>query len=92
MDHFTERLRGEQLLQICRVGNVEGMEAEIGEVEQLLQACQLQLDAVVGVEVVDADHLDARLAQAPRNVVADEPGHAGNQYGHAGCPWPRPMP
>ncbi|MNV85059.1 hypothetical protein D3C71_1789800 [compost metagenome] len=92
VDHLTERLAGEQLLKFARVGDVEGVEAEIGKAEQLLQARQLQLDAVVGIEVVDADHLDACFAQAPRNVVADEAGHAGNQYGHAGCTWPRPMP
>ncbi|MCY1445435.1 hypothetical protein D9M71_619480 [compost metagenome] len=92
VDHFTEGLPAEQLLQLGRVGDVEGMEVEAGKAEQLLQARQLQLDAVVGIEVVDADHLDACFAQAPRKVVADEAGHASDQYGHAGCTWPRPMP
>ncbi|MNE83370.1 hypothetical protein D3C80_1801800 [compost metagenome] len=92
MDHITERLAGEQLLQFVRVGDIEGVEAEIGKAEQLLQARQFQLDAVIGIEVINANHLYACFAQAPRNVVADETRHAGNQYGHAGCTWPRPMP
>ena len=92
MDHFTERLPGEQLLQVGAVGDIEGLEAEIGEAEQPLQARQFQLDAVVGIEVVDADHIDACLAQAASDMEADEAGHAGNQYGHAGCTWPRPIP
>ncbi|MNP44815.1 hypothetical protein D3C76_1386920 [compost metagenome] len=92
MDHLAERLPGEQRLQIGRVGDVEGMEVEAGKTEQRLQARPLELDAVVGIKVVDTDHFDAGLAQAPRHVVANETCHTGNQYRHTGCTWPRPMP
>ena len=49
---------------------------------ELAQAVELQPHLVVGVEVVDADHLVPLLGQPPGDVVADEAGGAGHQDLH----------
>ena len=48
----------------------------------LAQPVELQPHVVVGVEVVDADHLVPLIDQPPRHVVADEAGRARHQDLH----------
>ena len=43
----------------------------------------LQADVVVGIEVVQAQHALAAAQQGLGDMVADEPGGAGQQDGHA---------
>ena len=57
--------------------------ARFGRVDpELAQAIELQPHVVMGVEVVDADHLVPLIDQPPGDVVADEAGRAGHQDLH----------
>ena len=49
---------------------------------ELAQPVELQPHVVVGVEVVDADHVVPLTEQPPGDVVADEAGRAGHQDLH----------
>ncbi len=71
------------LQQRLFVGHVQPQEAEIAVFGQQRQSRLFQLDAVVAVEVVDADDLMALAAQPPGRMKTDKPCGAGDQYVHA---------
>ena len=69
------------------VGEVHLDEAEaIVAPAELGEPVALQLDAVIIVDVVDADHLLAAGEQPVADVEADEAGRAGHEDGHEACP------
>src|SRR3546814_4200832 len=43
----------------------------------------LQGNGVIGVEVIDPDHLFAPFQQSQRRMEADEPCGSGNKHGHS---------
>ncbi|MOA09662.1 hypothetical protein D3C78_1295120 [compost metagenome] len=94
MDDALEVVLLEQCKQPVPVDNVQLVEAEIRQPAQLGQACLLEFDAVVVVEVVDADYLVSLGTQPAGGVEADEAGGAGDQKPHAASSTrlPRPMP
>ena len=49
---------------------------------QNLQARGFEARVVVGIEVVESDHLLAALEQPPRGMKSNEPGGAGDQQFH----------
>ena len=69
-------------LHARQVGQVLLDEAEVGVAGQLREPVALELDVVVGRQIVDADHLVAAFEQAQCGVHADETGTAGEQNLH----------
>ena len=68
------------------IGNVELLEPELPMRQQPAQARTLQLDILIGVEIVDPDNRMTRLKKRERDAVAYEPGRAGNEKLHGdGC-------
>src|SRR5690606_40196913 len=65
------------------VGDVEPGEGEAGALLQPLEARALERRIVVGVEIVDPDHLLAALKQGEADVEADEAGATGHDDRHA---------
>ncbi len=80
VDDDVETLVLEEPLHALPVGQVEPGELEAGPPLELRQAVLLQLDAVVGVQVVETDHPRAAVQQALGEMKADEPGRTGDQY------------
>src|SRR5205807_2752248 len=61
--------------------NIQLLEAE-GALRDLLEPRTLELDGVIGREIVDADDLVAAREQPPRAVHADEAGDPGDNDFH----------
>ena len=69
------------------------VKAEVGQPGQLIKAGLFQRRVVVGVAVVEADHLVSPGAQRPGGVEADEAGGSGEQDArHCYSGALRPMP
>src|SRR6185295_16290999 len=85
VQHRVRLLALEYFLQGGGIGDIHARKAKALPALQAREARLLQLDRVVGREVVDADHLVAALEQALRAVHADEAGDAGKQDLHG---WP----
>ena len=69
----------DQLEQGLAVGNVELTKRESVAPLEPLQARPLQGGIIVIVQVVDPDHLFATAKQRLADVIADEPGGAGDE-------------
>ena len=70
------------------IGDIDGVELEAGAGLQEREARLFQRDIVIGVEIVDADHLLAAVEQPQRDVKPDKPRAAGNQPCHRDRPNP----
>src|SRR6185312_4583436 len=64
------------------LGEIELMEGEAWQRLQLGEPRFLERHGVIGVEIVDADHMLAAAQQRCRGVHADEAGSAGDEHGH----------
>ncbi len=82
VDDLLECVLCKQVQQRLLVGHIQPLEAKVAAFGQLRQACLFQLDAVVAVEVVDANDLMAIAAQPLGGMKPDEPCDAGDQYSH----------
>ena len=65
------------------VGEIQLVEGEAGGALKLGQPRLLQLNVVVGIEIIEADDLIAAVEQRLSGMVTDEPGRAGDQDTHA---------
>ncbi len=92
MNDLFEGVLREERGQTFGIGNVQSVEREPWQALEYGQARLFELDAVVIVEVVDADDLYTELAQTPGDMKADEPRSTCHQYRHGGVARPRPMP
>src|SRR5205807_55205 len=63
---------GEELIHRVGIGNINPIESEGGMLEQLGQACLLEGDVVVAVEVIQSDNLLASREQSADQVEPDE--------------------
>jgi hypothetical protein len=82
VDDTLELLFCEQRSHALAVGDIELDEAETCVRLQSRQAVELELDVVVVVEVVQADHFVTAREQAQRRGHADEAGSAGQEDLH----------
>ena len=64
VDHLVEFLGGEQRFHAGAISDIQFDEAELRVCSQPLQAGFLELDVVIVVQVVEADHLVAARQQA----------------------------
>ena len=85
-DALDPRIGGAELGNRLTVGDVEALEAEPGLCKQALQSRLLQAHVVVRVQIVHAENFVAARQQRLRDMIADEPGGAGEQGGHARAP------
>ena len=83
MQHRIEGLDANSADIALLVGDIELLESEPGMRPQLLQPGALERRVVIGVQVVDAEHLVPALEQALARVHADEPRRACHQDLHA---------
>ena len=81
MDDEGKTMLGEQGRSGGAVRQVQAHEAEILGAGELAQPRLLQLRIVIGREIVDADHLAARLDETARDMKADEASGAGDEDG-----------
>ena len=105
--HRVEPLLGEEAQNALLVDHVESQESQAGILRihrtcaltprlsgdhpQFPQAVELQLHVVVLVETVDAEHLVPLIDQPAGQMIANEPGHTGNEDLHRGyVPAPAP--
>nr|BFE96977.1 hypothetical protein GCM10020185_75130 [Pseudomonas brassicacearum subsp. brassicacearum] len=86
VNDLVEGMFGKQLQQRVLVCHIQQLKAEIAAFGQLSQSCLFQLDAVVAVEVVDANDLMAIAAQPLGGMKSDEPCDAGDEYFHTSRP------
>jgi hypothetical protein len=69
----------EQRRHRAAIGNVDLFEAEARKSPESGKAGVLEPRIVVGVQIVEADHVMSALQQPPRDMHADEPGRAGDE-------------
>src|SRR4029077_17355710 len=72
-------IRRKQLRHELAFGKVRPNEFEIRECLELRDSGLLQMRIVIGIEVVEADHVIAVRQQPPRDMHADEPGRSGDE-------------
>ena len=70
---------GEQPLHAGAVGEIELVEGEAVAPLKLREPRLLQPHVVVGIEIVEPDHLVAAVEQRLGGVVSDEAGGAGDE-------------
>ena len=80
-DPLRPRL-GEQPLHTRAVGEVQLVEGEALAPLKLAEARLLQLNVIVGIEIIEADNLIAPVEQRLSGMVTDETGGAGDQHTH----------
>ena len=81
VDDDVDRLAVERLTQRFPVGDVRLAKDEAGRrLRERSEPRLLERDVVVGVEVVDADHVIAAGGKCAGGVVADEARNPGDQY------------
>ena len=78
MDHQIETSGGEKRVHARRIGEVELVEGE-ARIREPGEAVMLQPRVVIGVQVVEPDHLPAFGEQTQRDGAADETGNAGDE-------------
>ena len=81
-DDGDVRMRGSQRLHRRAVRDIDPVKSEAGLRFQPVQPRLLQPHVVIGVEVIDPDHLRALRQQRLGHVIADEPRRAGEQDLH----------
>ena len=79
MHDMRKPVHREQRRHGAAIGNVDLLEAEAWKSPQHGEAGVLEARIVVGVEIVEADHVMSVLQQAARDMHADEPGRAGDE-------------
>ncbi len=93
VNHFRHGLPGKRGSQCVQVGQVDPMEGEARVFLKQRQAVALELDAIVIVDAVDADHALAASQQISGHVKSDKAGSAGDEVRHfnlssrANCPY-----
>ena len=70
---------GKQFRHGPAVGDIDLLELEIGECLELRDPRLLETRVVIGIEVIEADHVVSVHQQPPRNVHADESGRSGDE-------------
>ncbi|MNP23643.1 hypothetical protein D3C76_1163600 [compost metagenome] len=83
--HLGEPMGFEQRHQGRLIDNVHGVETETLQFTQLLEPCLFEFDAVVMVEVVDANNFMPIEAQLFDRVIPNETRSASHKNGHGPC-------
>ena len=79
MHDLAKAMGGEQVGHGLAIGNVQLFELEVRKDLELLHAPLFQSGVVVGVEIVDTQHVAPVGQQAARDVHSDKAGSAGDK-------------
>ena len=79
MHDIGKAMRSEQFRHRPAIGNIDLLELEIGECLELRDPGLLETRIVIGIEVIEADHVVSVRQQPPRNVHADKAGRSGDE-------------
>src|SRR6185312_3659569 len=82
MDYTLGLFAGEGGLDGRPVAKIGFEEAEAFALLQPGEACLLERHVVIGIEIVEADHLVTAVEQPCRRMIADKTGGAGKQDPH----------
>lgn len=84
MDHALRPMFGEQLFDRPLIVEIALHEREALILLKLRQPRLLQIDVVIGAEIVEADDLVTPIEQRARRVNSDKAGGAGDEDFHEG--------
>jgi hypothetical protein len=81
MYHTGEAMTREQLSRGLSVGKLDLLEPEIRKSSKLRDPRLLETRIVIGIQIVDTDHVMASGGEAAGDVHADEPGGTRDENG-----------